>query len=82
MSYYHATKWAIEGFWESAAAELPPSESMSPSWNRASPAPSSVARAPSWARRWTSTPTARPVSCVPCSPAGPRPYRRPATPRR
>ncbi|MBO3681327.1 SDR family oxidoreductase [Streptomyces sp. NEAU-YJ-81] len=24
MSYYHATKWAIEGFWESAAAELTP----------------------------------------------------------
>ncbi|MFT9474229.1 SDR family NAD(P)-dependent oxidoreductase [Streptomyces sp. 11-1-2] len=24
MSYYHATKWAIGGFWESAAAELTP----------------------------------------------------------
>jgi NAD(P)-dependent dehydrogenase (short-subunit alcohol dehydrogenase family) len=24
MSYYHASKWAIEGFWESAAAELVP----------------------------------------------------------
>lgn len=24
MSYYHATKWGIEGFWESAAAEIAP----------------------------------------------------------